>query len=50
MAFGGQLVQSQTPRIRTEIKRHFDLFSAEFASEDGLLALPHAALLARARR
>ncbi|MGW2572434.1 hypothetical protein [Streptomyces sp. NPDC001537] len=50
VAFGGQLVQSQAPRIRAEIKHHFDLFSAEFASEGGLLALPHAALLARARR
>jgi SAM-dependent methyltransferase len=50
VAFGGQLVQSQTPRIRAEIKRHFDLFSSEFADEDGLLTLPHAALLARGRR
>ncbi|MPY31457.1 class I SAM-dependent methyltransferase [Streptomyces adustus] len=50
VAFGGQLVQSQTPPVRAEIKRHFDLFSAEFADEDGLLTLPHAALLARGRR
>jgi hypothetical protein len=50
VAFGGQIVQSQTPRIRAEIKRHFDLFSSEFADEDGVLTLPHAALLARARR
>ncbi|MFI8242660.1 class I SAM-dependent methyltransferase [Streptomyces sp. NPDC085866] len=50
VAFGGQMVQSQTPLIRAEIKRHFDLFSSEFAGEDGVLALPHAALLARARR
>ncbi|MPY61160.1 class I SAM-dependent methyltransferase [Streptomyces spongiae] len=50
VAFGGQLVRSQTSRIRAEIKRHFDLFSSEFADEDGLLTLPHAALLARARR
>ncbi|TQK50838.1 methyltransferase family protein [Streptomyces sp. SLBN-118] len=50
VAFGGQMVQSQTPRIRAEIKRHFDLFSREFADQDGVLTLPHAALLARARR
>jgi hypothetical protein len=50
VAFSGQLVRSQTPQIRAAIKSHFDLFSAEFTSEDGLLALPHAALLARARR
>ncbi|KUL23039.1 class I SAM-dependent methyltransferase [Streptomyces regalis] len=49
VAFGGQIVQSQTPGIRAEIKRHFDLFSAEFADEAGVLTLPHAALLARAR-
>ncbi|MBB4943529.1 hypothetical protein FHR32_007929 [Streptosporangium album] len=29
-----------------EIKRHFDLLSAEFAGADGCLVLPHAALLA----
>lgn len=50
VASGGRIVQSQTPRVRAEIKRHFDLLSAEFADEDGLLTLPHAALLARARR
>ncbi|MFJ9821519.1 class I SAM-dependent methyltransferase [Streptomyces sp. NPDC101151] len=50
VAFGGQMVQSQTPRVRAEIKRHFDLLSTEFADADGVLALPHAALLARGRR
>jgi SAM-dependent methyltransferase len=50
VASTGQMVKSQTPRIRAEIKRHFDLFSSEFADEDGVLTLPHAALLARARR
>jgi SAM-dependent methyltransferase len=50
VASGGRIVQSQTPHLRAEIKRHFDLLSAEFADEDGLLTLPHAALLARARR
>jgi hypothetical protein len=50
VAFGGQLVQSRTSRVRTEIKRHFDLLGAEFADEDGVPTLPHAALPARARR
>lgn len=50
VASTGQMVTSQTPRIRAEIKRHFDLFSAELADENGVLCLPHAALLARARR
>jgi 2-polyprenyl-3-methyl-5-hydroxy-6-metoxy-1,4-benzoquinol methylase len=50
VAFTGQLVQSQTPKIRAEIKRQFDLLSSQFASADGILTLPHAALLARARR
>lgn len=50
VAFGGALVQSQTPRIRAEIKRHFDLLGAEFADSGGVLTLPHAALLAHARR
>lgn len=50
VAFGGQMVNSQPPGIRADIKRHFDLFSADFADADGVLTLPHAALLARARR
>ncbi|MBT2444492.1 class I SAM-dependent methyltransferase [Streptomyces sp. ISL-36] len=50
VAFGGQMVQSQNPLIRAEIKRNFDRFSSAFADEDGVLTLPHAALLARARR
>ncbi len=50
VAFTGQLIQSQPPAVRAEIKRFFDEFSAEFAGADGLLTLPHAALLARARR
>ncbi|MFI9082059.1 class I SAM-dependent methyltransferase [Streptomyces sioyaensis] len=50
VGFSGQIVQSQTLRIRAEIKRHFDLLSAEFAGEDGMLTLPHAALLVRGRR
>ncbi len=50
VASGGRIVQSQTPEVRAEIKHHFDLLSAEFADGRGLLALPHAALLGRARR
>ncbi|MET9971570.1 class I SAM-dependent methyltransferase [Streptomyces sp. NPDC006356] len=50
VASAGRIVQSQTPLMRAEIKRHFDLLGAEFADGHGRLALPHAALLARARR
>lgn len=50
VSFGGHTVRSQTPGIRAEIRRHFDLLGAEFAADDGVLRLPHAALLARARR
>lgn len=50
VAFTGQMVQSQTPQVRAEIRRRFDLLSAEFAGADGILTLPHAALLVRARR
>ncbi|MFJ9852868.1 class I SAM-dependent methyltransferase [Streptomyces sp. NPDC101150] len=46
----GQVVQSQTPGKRAEIRRHFEALASEFADDDGMLALPHAALLARARR
>ncbi|MFD2083191.1 Methyltransferase domain-containing protein [Actinopolymorpha cephalotaxi] len=49
VAFTGQLIQSQPPAVRADIKAFFDEFSAEFADTDGLLTLPHAALLARAR-
>ncbi|MFC9278361.1 class I SAM-dependent methyltransferase [Streptomyces collinus] len=49
VASGGQTVRSQTPQVQAEIKRHFDALSAEFATGEGLLSLPHAALLARAR-
>lgn len=49
VAFGGQLVRSQSSQVQAEIKRHFDALSTKFATEDGLLILPHAALLARAR-
>jgi SAM-dependent methyltransferase len=50
VAYTGQLVQSQAPETRAEIKRHFEAFSSEFADDEGMLTLPHAALLARARR
>ncbi|GGT88362.1 class I SAM-dependent methyltransferase [Streptomyces violascens] len=46
----GQTVVSQPDHTLGEIKRHFDLLSAEFAGPSGRLALPHAALLAHARR
>ncbi|MEU9019493.1 class I SAM-dependent methyltransferase [Actinomadura sp. NPDC048394] len=45
VGFIGHLVATQTPETRAEIKRHFDLLSAEFTGSDGRLALPHRALL-----
>ncbi|MFJ9743015.1 class I SAM-dependent methyltransferase [Streptomyces sp. NPDC101166] len=50
VAFGGQMVQSQTPEVRAEIKRYFELFASEFTDDTGGLTLPHAALLAHGRR
>lgn len=46
VGFIGHLVATQPPETRAEIKRHFDLLSAEFTGPDGRLALPHRALLA----
>lgn len=50
VGFTGRLLQSQPPGIRAESRRRFLAFSAQFAGPDGLLTLPHAALLARGRR
>jgi len=46
VSFFGHLIVRQPPEVIAEIKRHFDDLSAEFARPDGILALPHAALLA----
>jgi SAM-dependent methyltransferase len=45
----GHLLTSQPPDVIAEAKRHYDLLSAEFAGPDGMLRLPHAALLAHGR-
>ncbi|MET8558082.1 class I SAM-dependent methyltransferase [Streptomyces sp. NPDC004959] len=50
VASSGQLVRAQTPAVRAAIKRSFDDFSAAFTEPDGMLRLPHAALLAHGRR
>nr|WP_203606277.1 class I SAM-dependent methyltransferase [Streptomyces sp. SID11385] len=50
VAGSGRLVRAQTPGVRAGIKRHFDMLSKEFTDPDGLLRLPHAALLAHGRR
>ncbi|WP_427925118.1 class I SAM-dependent methyltransferase [Streptomyces sp. cg40] len=42
----GQVVTSQAPAVIAKIKEHFDLLCGEFASSDGVLVLPHAALIA----
>ncbi|MFF7330072.1 methyltransferase domain-containing protein [Streptomyces sp. NPDC008150] len=49
VAHVGALLSSQTPEVRAEVRRQYDLLGAEFTTPDGLLGLPHAALLARAR-
>jgi hypothetical protein len=46
VAFIGQTVVSQGPEKTAEIRRHYDRLRAEFTGPDGMLALPHAALLA----
>jgi SAM-dependent methyltransferase len=51
VGFVGQVLLAQDDRTRAEVRRHFDELSREFTDpEDGLLSLPHAALLVHARR
>lgn len=45
----GQIVTSQSPVVIAEIKNHFDSLCAEFSGPDGVLILPHAALMAHGR-
>lgn len=45
----GQLVSSQPSEVVAEIRAQFDLLAEEFRGDDGMLHLPHAALLATAR-
>ena len=45
----GHIIVRQAPEKIAEIKRHFDELSGEFATPDGMLALPHAALVASGR-
>ncbi|WP_329405342.1 class I SAM-dependent methyltransferase [Streptomyces virginiae] len=45
----GQIVRSRPPEVVETIKGHFDALCAEFTDHDGVLVLPHAALLAHGR-
>ncbi|MFE9606862.1 class I SAM-dependent methyltransferase [Streptomyces hokutonensis] len=45
----GQIVVSQKPETIAAIKQHYDVLSAEFADTDGVLILPHTALVAHGR-
>ena len=45
----GHLIVRQAPERIAEIKRRFDDLSREFAAPDGMLALPHVALVATGR-
>lgn len=49
VSFFGHLIVRQPPEKIAEIKRHFDDLSSEFGTPDGMLALPHAALVATGR-
>ncbi|WP_107486041.1 class I SAM-dependent methyltransferase [Streptomyces sp. MUSC 14] len=42
----GQIVTSQNPMVIAEIKDRFESLCAEFTGPDGVLVLPHAALMA----
>ncbi|MFJ1755140.1 class I SAM-dependent methyltransferase [Kitasatospora sp. NPDC088134] len=50
VAFIGELLHHQTPEIRASVKQHFERLAEEFRQPDGLLALPHAALLVSGQR
>jgi SAM-dependent methyltransferase len=50
VAYVGQLYLSQPDDVRARMKRQFDVLAAELLGQDGRLILPHAALLASARR
>ncbi|MER7701828.1 class I SAM-dependent methyltransferase [Kitasatospora sp. NPDC097605] len=45
----GRIVAGQTPEVRAGIKRHLEALGKEFTGPDGLLLLPHVALLASGR-
>jgi len=46
----GTVLRRQTPAVREHIRASFDAVAAEFRTEDGLLRLPTAALVAQGRR
>ncbi|MFF2787116.1 class I SAM-dependent methyltransferase [Streptomyces sp. NPDC058049] len=45
----GQIVRSQPPEVIEAIKAHFEAMCAEFTDRDGVLVLPHTALMAHGR-
>ncbi|MFH8746627.1 class I SAM-dependent methyltransferase [Streptomyces rimosus] len=49
VASAGQILVSRPPEAVTEVRRQYDALCAEFMGPDGLLALPHTALLAGAQ-
>jgi SAM-dependent methyltransferase len=50
ISFAGAVLTAQTPPVAAEVRRRYDEFAAEFRTPDGLLALPHTAVLAHATR
>lgn len=45
----GQIITSQPPAVIAQIKAHYDALCAEFTGPDGMLTLPHTALIAHGR-
>jgi SAM-dependent methyltransferase len=48
IAAAGQTLTAQPPAVIAEVRRHYDTLAAAFRRPDGLLALPHRALVATA--
>jgi hypothetical protein len=46
----GKVLTGATPEAQASARAHFDRLADELRDEDGLLALPHVALLGRGRR
>ncbi|OKH99218.1 methyltransferase type 11 [Streptomyces sp. CB02923] len=49
VATAGQVITSRPPAVVAEIRRHYDAMCADFTGPDGMLVLPHAALLGSGR-
>jgi SAM-dependent methyltransferase len=50
ISFGGALLTAQSASVAAEVRCRYEEFAAGFATPEGLLALPHTAVLARGTR